>query len=84
MTVELWAAFVAASSILLIIPGPTVLLVVSYALGQGRRFEEMHADGCASAYVFVTPQLMLLNERFDERLPAERLYVIINSTLRSD
>jgi threonine/homoserine/homoserine lactone efflux protein len=33
MTLSLWLAFVAASSILLIIPGPTVLLVVSYALG---------------------------------------------------
>ena len=37
MTLSLWLAFVAASSILLIIPGPTVLLVVSYALGQGWR-----------------------------------------------
>src|ERR1700755_2356347 len=37
MTLALWAAFVAASSILLVIPGPTVLLVVSYALGQGWR-----------------------------------------------
>src|SRR5258708_33748400 len=37
MTLSLWAAFVAASSILLINPGPTVLLVVSYALGQGWR-----------------------------------------------
>ena len=27
--------FAAASTILLVIPGPTVLLVVSYALGQG-------------------------------------------------
>lgn len=35
MTFETWAAFAAASSILLVIPGPTVLLVVSYALGQG-------------------------------------------------
>ena len=26
-----------ASTILLLIPGPTILLVVSYALGQGRR-----------------------------------------------
>ena len=33
MTIEAWAAFAAASSVLLIIPGPTVLLVVSYALG---------------------------------------------------
>ena len=37
MTLEVWLAFVAASSVLLIIPGPTVLLVVSYALGQGWR-----------------------------------------------
>ena len=37
MSFEAWAAFAAASTILLVIPGPTVLLVVSYALGQGWR-----------------------------------------------
>ena len=37
MSFEIWIAFVAASTILLIIPGPTILLVVSYALGQGWR-----------------------------------------------
>ncbi len=37
MTIELWVTFVAASTALLLIPGPTVLLVMSYALGQGRR-----------------------------------------------
>ena len=37
MTIETWLTFVAASAILLAIPGPTVLLVVSYALGQGWR-----------------------------------------------
>ncbi|MCS0495987.1 LysE family translocator [Ancylobacter sp. MQZ15Z-1] len=37
MSIETWLAFVAASAVLLLIPGPTVLLVVSYALGQGRR-----------------------------------------------
>jgi len=37
MTIELWLAFVAAASIMLIIPGPTITLVVSYALGEGRR-----------------------------------------------
>ncbi|MGD9802152.1 MAG: LysE family translocator [Hyphomicrobiaceae bacterium] len=37
MTFETWLAFAAASSVLLIIPGPTILLVVSYALGQGWR-----------------------------------------------
>lgn len=37
MTIEAWAAFAAASAILLMIPGPTILLVVAYALGAGRR-----------------------------------------------
>jgi len=35
MSIEVWLAFSAASLVLLVIPGPTVLLVVSYALGQG-------------------------------------------------
>lgn len=47
MTLELWLAFVAASSLLLIIPGPTVLLVVSYALGQGWRTALPMAVGVA-------------------------------------
>ena len=37
MSVEHWLAFAAASAILLAIPGPTILLVISYALGHGRR-----------------------------------------------
>jgi len=37
MSLDHWLAFVAASAILLAIPGPTVLLVISYALGHGRR-----------------------------------------------
>ncbi|MBO6785197.1 MAG: LysE family translocator, partial [Alphaproteobacteria bacterium] len=36
MSLELWLAFTAASAVLLAIPGPTVMLVVSYALGRGR------------------------------------------------
>ncbi|CAN7329106.1 LysE family translocator [Pararhizobium sp. LjRoot235] len=36
MSIEHWLAFVVASSILLAIPGPTILLVISYALGHGR------------------------------------------------
>src|SRR5471030_1539215 len=47
MTLSLWAAFVAASSILLVIPGPTVMLVVSYALGQGWRTALPMAIGVA-------------------------------------
>lgn len=37
MTLETWSAFAAATAILLVIPGPTILLVISYALGQGWR-----------------------------------------------
>jgi threonine/homoserine/homoserine lactone efflux protein len=37
VTSELFLAFVAASTVLVYIPGPTVLLVVSYAMSQGRR-----------------------------------------------
>jgi threonine/homoserine/homoserine lactone efflux protein len=37
MTFETWLAFAAASTILVLIPGPTILLVVSYALGRGWR-----------------------------------------------
>ena len=37
MSLEHWLAFAVASQILLVIPGPTVLLVISYALGYGRR-----------------------------------------------
>ena len=37
MSIELWLAFVAASAILLIIPGPTILTVISYSVAHGRR-----------------------------------------------
>ncbi len=37
MSFEHWLAFAAASAVLLAIPGPTILLVISYALGHGRK-----------------------------------------------
>jgi homoserine/homoserine lactone efflux protein len=37
MSLTHWLAFFLASNILLAVPGPTVLVVVSYALGHGRR-----------------------------------------------
>ncbi|GFO67337.1 lysine transporter LysE [Geomonas limicola] len=36
MSFQVWLAFVATSAILLVIPGPTVLTLVSYALAHGR------------------------------------------------
>lgn len=47
MSFETWLAFVAASAVLLVIPGPTILLVVSYALGQGWRTALPMAAGVA-------------------------------------
>src|SRR4051812_7582819 len=37
MPIELWLAFVAASAVLLVIPGPTILTVISYSMAHGRR-----------------------------------------------
>src|ERR1700733_5247562 len=37
MSVQLWLAFVAASAVLLVIPGPTILTVISYSMSHGRR-----------------------------------------------
>ncbi|MEO1790034.1 MAG: LysE family translocator [Pseudomonadota bacterium] len=48
MDVTLWLAFVAASTALLLIPGPTVLLVLAYALGQGKRVAVPTALGVAT------------------------------------
>jgi threonine/homoserine/homoserine lactone efflux protein len=47
MAFETWLAFTAAAAVLLIIPGPTILLVVSYALGQGWRTALPMAVGVA-------------------------------------
>ena len=47
MAIETWLAFAAASAVLLVIPGPTILLVVSYALGQGWRTALPMAVGVA-------------------------------------
>jgi threonine/homoserine/homoserine lactone efflux protein len=49
MAIETWLAFMAATAVLLIIPGPTVMLVVSYALGQGWRAALPLALGVAFA-----------------------------------
>lgn len=37
MSFDLWIAFVIASTIVLTIPGPTIMLVVGYVLGHGSR-----------------------------------------------
>ena len=59
MPVELWLTFVAASTALLMIPGPTVLLVLSYALSQGRRVAVASAVGVALGdFIAMTASLL--------------------------
>jgi threonine/homoserine/homoserine lactone efflux protein len=47
MDFQVWLAFVAASLALLLIPGPTVLLVLSYAISQGKRVAIATVGGVA-------------------------------------
>ena len=47
MPLDLWLTFIAASTALLLIPGPTVLLVLSYALSKGRSVAVASAAGVA-------------------------------------
>jgi len=47
MEFQIWLAFVAASTALLLIPGPTVLLVLSYAISQGKRVALATVGGVA-------------------------------------
>lgn len=47
MPLESWLAFLAASAVLLAIPGPTILLVISYALGHGRKAATSTVAGVA-------------------------------------
>ena len=47
MTLTQWLPFAVASAILVAIPGPTVLLVVSYALGHGRKYALATTAGVA-------------------------------------
>ncbi|MDU8910335.1 LysE family translocator [Aestuariicoccus sp. MJ-SS9] len=48
MSFEIWLAFAAASAALLALPGPTLFLVLSYALTQGRRVAVASALGVAT------------------------------------
>ena len=47
MPIDLWLTFVVATTALLLIPGPTVLLVLSYALSRGRSVALASATGVA-------------------------------------
>jgi threonine/homoserine/homoserine lactone efflux protein len=48
MAVQLWLAFVGASAVMVAIPGPTVTMVVGYALSEGRSAALAVAFGVAA------------------------------------
>ena len=59
MALETWLAFALASAVLLAIPGPTIMLVVAYALGQGRRAAAATVTGVALGdFTAMTASLM--------------------------
>lgn len=59
MSIDLWLTFVAASTALLLIPGPTVLLVLSYALSKGRSVAVASALGVATGdFIAMTASLV--------------------------
>jgi hypothetical protein len=64
------------------IPGgfPPVLINVE---ANGKRFQEMHADGGLGGQFFVAPP-PLMDSTSDFRLPATELYVVINTGLERD
>lgn len=47
MSLEIWIGFAVASLVLLSIPGPTVMLVISFALGRGRSTAWVTVPGVA-------------------------------------
>lgn len=51
MELHVWLAFASASIALLLIPGPTVLLILSYAISQGRRVALATVAGGALGHV---------------------------------
>ena len=59
MTLETWLAFSAASFVLLAVPGPTILLVVAYALGHGRAAASATVIGVALGDLTAMPASML-------------------------
>src|SRR5215472_10246388 len=64
------------------VPGafPPVLIDVE---GNGKRFAEMHVDGGVGGQFFVTPPA-LMQSTSNFKIPAEALYIIVNSGLQPE
>ena len=64
MELTLWLAFVAASTALLLIPGPTVLLVLATRSGQGKRVAIPTALGVATGDLVAMSASLVVSERW--------------------
>jgi hypothetical protein len=64
------------------VPGgfPPVLIDVE---ANGKRFQEMHVDGGLGGQFFVAPAA-LMQSTSQYRLPATRLYIVVNTSLQRD
>ncbi len=59
MAFQVWLAFVVTATVVLVIPGPTVALVIAYALGEGRRAAWATVAGVALGdFVAMTASLL--------------------------
>jgi hypothetical protein len=64
------------------IPGAFPPVLIEVAVGD-KKFREMHADGGMCAQFFVAPESLLAATR-NYTLPAQDLYVVINTQLKPD
>jgi threonine/homoserine/homoserine lactone efflux protein len=73
MTLELYLAFVAATTVLILLPGPSVLLTVAHAMAYGSRRALLTVAGTSTAIVLqlavtalgMTSMLLVLSEWFE-------------------
>ncbi len=71
------------------IPGIFPPVMIDSAGRDGKRFQEMHADGGATAPFFVAPGRALLEQvagasPAEDRLPAPEVYVVVNTSQSPD
>ena len=71
------------------IPGIFPPVMIDSAGRDGKRFQEMHADGGATAPFFVAPGRSLLGQvegasPADDKLPAPEVYVVVNTSQAPD
>lgn len=73
MPLELYLAYLAAAAVVLVIPGPTITLVVGYALAEGRRAAWATVAGVALGDLTAVTLSSPVSARFSPpRLPSSR------------